>query len=109
MKCDVIHDQIMDRNLSFIKKEYDIFVFLFLVDGATISIVPILNIFPVSVLELVDCQGHISHGWEKEEPLYGLYFLSTHKIDPHHSITNVVMCWKTFENSSSKYFSYLWS
>ena len=25
------------------------------------------------------------------EPLYELYFLSTHKIDPHNSITNVVM------------------
>ena len=109
MKCDVIHDQIMDRNLSFIKKEYDMFVFLFLVDVATISIVPLLNIFPVALLQLVDCQGHISDSGKRMDPLYVLYFLSTHKSDPHHSITNVVMCWKTFENSSSKYFSYFWS
>ena len=58
-----------------IKKEYDIFVFLFLVDGATISIVPILNIFPVAVLELVDCQGHISDGWEKDGTFIWTIFL----------------------------------
>ena len=33
---DVIHDQNMERNLSLIKKEFDIFGLLFLGDGATI-------------------------------------------------------------------------
>ena len=41
---DVINDQNMERNLSLIKKESDIFGFLFLGDGATISRVPLLNI-----------------------------------------------------------------
>ena len=65
---DVIHDQNMERNLSLIKKESDIFGFLFLGDGATISRVPLLNILvlgknlPVAVLELVDCQGHLADG-----------------------------------------------
>ena len=59
---DVIHDQNMERNLSLIKKESDIFGFLFLGDGATISRVPLLKIvvsgkkIPVAVLELVDFQ-----------------------------------------------------
>ena len=58
---DVIHDQNMERNLSLIEKESDIFGSLFLGDGATISRVPLLNILvsgknlPVAVLELVDC------------------------------------------------------
>ena len=42
---DVIHDQIMERSLRSIKKESDIFGFLFLGDGATISRVSLLNIF----------------------------------------------------------------
>ena len=41
---DVIHDQNMERNLSLIKIESDIFGLLFLGDGATISIIPLLNI-----------------------------------------------------------------
>ena len=41
---DVIHDQNMERNLSLIEKESDIFGLLFLGDGATISRVPLLNI-----------------------------------------------------------------
>ena len=41
---DVIHDQNMERNLSLIEKEYDIFGFLFIGDGATISRVSLLNI-----------------------------------------------------------------
>ena len=42
---DVIHDQNMERNLSLIEKESDIFGLLFLGDGATISRVPLLNIW----------------------------------------------------------------
>ena len=40
----VIHDQNMERNLSLIEKESEIFGFLFLGDGATISRVPLLII-----------------------------------------------------------------
>ena len=41
---DVIHDQNMEKNLSLIKKDSEIFGLLFLGDGATISRVPLLNI-----------------------------------------------------------------
>ena len=41
---DVIHDQNMVRNYILIKKKSDIFGLLFLGDGATISISPMLNI-----------------------------------------------------------------
>ena len=41
---DVIHDQNMERNLSLIKKESDIFGLLFLSDGANISRIPLLKI-----------------------------------------------------------------
>ena len=65
---DVIHNQKMESNLSLIKKESDIFGLLFLGDGATISRIPLLKILvsgkyiPVSVLELVDFQGHLADG-----------------------------------------------
>ena len=42
---DAIHDQNMERNLSLIKKESDIFGLLFLGDGTTIFRIPLLNIF----------------------------------------------------------------
>ena len=65
---DVIHDQNMDRNLSLIEKESEIFGLLFIGNGATISRVPLLNILvsgknlPMAVLELIDCQGHLADG-----------------------------------------------
>ena len=40
----VIHDHNMERNMSLIKKESDIFGLLFLGDGATISRIPLLKI-----------------------------------------------------------------
>ena len=40
----VIHYHNMQSNLSMIKKEADIYVFLFLGDDATISRTPLLNI-----------------------------------------------------------------
>ena len=40
----VIHDQNMERNLSLIKKESDIFGLLFLGDGVNIYRIPLLNI-----------------------------------------------------------------
>ena len=51
-----------------IKKEADTFGLLFLGDGATILICPLLNILdsskniPVAVLEIFDCQGHLDRG-----------------------------------------------
>ena len=53
---DVINEQNIKSNLAMIKKEAEIFVSLFLGDGATISIFPLLNIMasvnniPVAVL-----------------------------------------------------------
>ena len=41
---DIINDHNMERNLSLIKKESDIFGLLFLGDGDTISRIPLLNI-----------------------------------------------------------------
>ena len=40
----IIHDQNMESNLSSILKESDIFLLVFLGDGATISRIPLLNI-----------------------------------------------------------------
>ena len=42
---DLIHDHNIERNLSFIKKESDNFGSLFLVEDATIFIIPLLKIF----------------------------------------------------------------
>ena len=42
---DVVHYHNMERNLRLILKQSDIFVLLFLDDGATISRTPLLNIF----------------------------------------------------------------
>ena len=59
---NVIHDQNMERNLISIKKESDIFGFLFLGDDATISRILLFNILvsggiaQLRILELVDCQ-----------------------------------------------------
>ena len=69
---DVIHNQNIKRNLSLIKKESDIFGLLFLVDGVTISRIPLLEILvsgkdlPVAVLELVDCQVHLADCGKKD-------------------------------------------
>ena len=41
---DVIHYQNMERNLSLIEKESDIFGLLFLGEGTAISRIPLLNI-----------------------------------------------------------------
>ena len=41
---DVSHDRNTERNLILIKKESDIFVLLFLGDGATVSRIPLLKI-----------------------------------------------------------------
>ena len=40
----VIHDHNMESNLSLIIKDYDILGLLFIDDGATIPIIPLLNI-----------------------------------------------------------------
>ena len=82
---DILHDQNMERKLSLIKKESDIFGLLFLGDGTTIYKITLLNvlvsgkILSLSVLELVDCQGHLADGGIKNGILYALDFLSTFK------------------------------
>ena len=86
---DVIHDQNTERNLSLIKTGSNIFGFLFLCEGTTISIILLLNILDsgknliVIVLELVDGKK------------YGTFictrFIYPIRIDPHKSITDVVM------------------
>ena len=56
----------MKRNLAMIKKEAEILRLLFLGEGEKNSRCPLLNILasgkniPVAVLEIVDCQGHLS-------------------------------------------------
>ena len=63
---DVIHEQNMKRGLSMIKKEAEIFGLLFLVDGATISRCPLLNILdydtniPVDFFVIVGFQVHLA-------------------------------------------------
>ena len=80
-----------------IKKEYDIFGFLFLGDCADIYIIPLLNIlvsgggFTVAVLELVGFQGHLADGVEKYGTFICNRFLEHIIIDPPKSITYVVM------------------
>ena len=55
-----------------IKKQAEIFGLLFLGDGATISINPLLNILasakniPVAILEIVDCHVHLADGNNKD-------------------------------------------
>ena len=87
---DVINDQNMERKLSLIEKESEIFGLLFLGDGAIISRVPQLNILvsgknlPVAVLELVDCQGHLADDRIKNGTFTCNIFLDHFKIiDPH--------------------------
>ena len=68
---DFIHEQIMKINLAMLIKEAEIFGLIFLGDGTTISRCPLLKILcsakniPVAVLEIVDCQGHLSQGNKK--------------------------------------------
>ena len=88
----------MESNLSLIKKESNIFRLLFLGDGANISIILILNILvsggnlPVSLLELVDCQVQLRYCGEKDGTfICNICFEQIRKIDPHKSITDVVM------------------
>ena len=95
---DVIHDQNMERNFIFIKKESGIFGLSFLGDGANISRIPLLNILvsrknlPVAVLELVYCQGHLVYGGKKNGSFICTIFIDhIIKIDPRNSITDVVM------------------
>ena len=95
---DVIHDQNMERNLSLIEKEFEIFGLLFLGDGAKISRVPLLNILvsgkniPVAVLELVGCQGHLAYGGTNNATFICNIFLDHFKrMDRHKSIIDVIM------------------
>ena len=68
----------MERNLSFNKKQSDIFGLLFLGDGVTIYRTPLFNILvsgrnlAVAVSELVYCQGHLAYGVHK----YGTFIFT---------------------------------
>ena len=83
---DLIHDQNAETKLSLIKKEWDVFGFLFLGDGATIyrfsrfENIGFRKNLPVSVLELVDCQGHLTYGGDQDETFICTIFLYRMKI-----------------------------
>ena len=70
----------MKSNLAMIKKEADIFGLLFLLDGATTSRCPLLNILdsakniPVAVLEIVDSRGHLDQGYKKTQHSFVIDF-----------------------------------
>ena len=71
---------------------------LFLGDGAIISIFPLLNILdsakniPVAVMEIVDCQGHLSDGNKKYGTFISNQFLNhMREIDPVKNLTDIVM------------------
>ena len=81
-----------------IKKEAEIFGLLFLGDGATISRCPLLNILvsakkiPVTVLEIVDCQGHLADGNKRYGNFICNQFLNHMKeIDPEKKLSDIVM------------------
>ena len=70
----------MKSNLSIIKKEAEIFGFLFLRYGATILICPLLNILDsganisFDVLGIIYYQGYLSNGGKNTEHSYVLHF-----------------------------------
>ena len=79
----------MKINLAMIKKESGIFGLLFFRDGATISRCPLLNILdsgkniPVSVLEIIDCRGHLADGNKRDGTFICNQFLKHMKeVDP---------------------------
>ena len=75
----------MKINLTRINKEADVLGLLFIGDGSKSSRTTLLNImvsgkfFPVSALELVDCQGHLEDFIKNMEPSYVVDFLIIQK------------------------------
>ena len=73
---DIIHEHNMKSYLAMIKKGAEIFGLVFLWDGATISIFPLLNILasekniPVAVLEIFDCQGCLDDDNKKRRNIH---------------------------------------
>ena len=74
------------------------FGLLFLLDCATISRCPLLDILasakniPVTVLEIVDFQGHLVDDNKKYETFICNHFLNhMRKIDPRKKLTDIVM------------------
>ena len=71
----------MKSNLAMIEKEAEICWLLFLGDDVTITRCPLLNIIssenniPVSVLEIVYCQGRLSDGNKNTEHSFVINFL----------------------------------
>ena len=90
----------------------------FLGDGDTISGCPLLNILdstkniPISVLEIVDCQGHLDYGNKRDGIFICNRFLNhMREIDPGKKLTYIIMFdgvfnvklgRKTFEGALSK-------
>ena len=71
---------------------------LFLGDGSIISRFPLLNILdsgeniPVSVLGIVDCQGHLDDDNKKYGTLiFNQFFNHMKEIDPAKQISDIVM------------------
>ena len=71
---------------------------MFIGDGDTLYITPLLNILvsgknlSVAVLELVECQGRLEYGGGKDGIFICRRFLeNTKTIDPDNFITDVVM------------------
>ena len=72
-----------------IKNEAEIFGLLFLGDGATISMFPVLNMMysakkiPVAVLEIINCQDHLADGNTKDAKFICNHFFNHIKeIEP---------------------------
>ena len=71
----------MKSNSEIIKREAEISGLLFLGDGATISRYTLLNILVyrrnilLSVLEIVDCKGHLDNGNKKYGKLFCNQFM----------------------------------
>ena len=77
----------MKRTLAIVKKEAKIFGFLFLGDGATTVICPLLNILdsaenvPVAVLENVDCHVHLANDNKKDGTFICNQFFESYEKD----------------------------
>ena len=86
---DLNHARYMERNIQELEKEADVFGLAFLGDGATVKRMLLLNVLasgknaPATVLEIVDCTGHLSNGGKKDASFIANTFLPhLAKLDP---------------------------
>lgn len=69
---DLNYRKYLERNKEELMKEADVFGLSFMGDGATVKRMPLVNILcsgknaPASVLEIVDCTGHLAGGGKKD-------------------------------------------